>query len=63
MVAIHEISEKQINMLQLYMQTLAVPRQRNTDNKEVIQGNKLFKNIGCESAIYQPTKPESIKLI
>ena len=45
---IQEISEKQINMLQLYMQTLAVPRQRNADNKEVIQGNKLFKNIGCE---------------
>lgn len=44
-----EISDKQINMLQLYMQTLAVPRQRNPDNKDIIQGNKLFKNIGCET--------------
>ena len=44
-----EISEKQINMLQLYMQTLAVPRQRDAQDKEVIQGSKLFTKIGCEN--------------
>ena len=44
-----EISEKQINMLQLYMQTLAVPRQRNAQEKEVLEGGSLFKTIGCES--------------
>ena len=44
-----EISEKQINMLKLYMQTLAVPRQRNTQDKEVIEGGILFTKIGCES--------------
>jgi CxxC motif-containing protein (DUF1111 family) len=44
-----EISEKQINMLQLYMQTLAVPRQRDAQDKEVIKGNKLFIKIGCEN--------------
>ena len=44
-----EISEKQINMLQLYMQTLAVPRQRDAQDKEVINGSKLFIKIGCEN--------------
>jgi CxxC motif-containing protein (DUF1111 family) len=44
-----EISEKQINMLQLYMQTLAVPRQREAQDKEVLKGSKLFAKIGCEN--------------
>ena len=44
-----EISEKQINILQLYMQTLAVPRQRDAQNKDVIKGSKLFTKIGCEN--------------
>ena len=44
-----EISEKQINMLTLYMQTLAVPRQRNSQDKDVIEGGLLFTKIGCES--------------
>ena len=44
-----EISQKQINMLQVYMQTLAVPRQRDVNDKEVIAGSNLFKKIGCEN--------------
>ena len=48
-----EISQKQINMLQLYMQTLAVPRQRDVHDKEVIKGSKLFKKLGVKTAMYQ----------
>ena len=44
-----EISKVQIHRLVVYMQTLAPPRQRNVQNKEVIEGNILFNNIGCNN--------------
>jgi len=42
-----EISNKQIERLLIYMQTLAPPRQRNKTNDAVIKGNHLFLKIGC----------------
>ena len=44
-----EISDEQLHMLQVYMQTLAAPRQRNPQDREIIDGNNLFTNIGCEN--------------
>ena len=44
-----ELTEKQIKRLLLYMQALAVPRQRNTQDKDTRRGEELFKSIGCES--------------
>ena len=44
-----EISENQIERLLVYMQTLAPPRQRNAKEKNVLEGQNLFKKIGCEN--------------
>ena len=43
-----EITEKQVDKLLLYMQTLAVPRQRNSRDKSILKGESLFQSIGCQ---------------
>ena len=43
-----ELSKKQINRLLLYIQTLASPRQRNSEDKNILKGENLFRSIGCE---------------
>ena len=43
-----EISNQQINRLLVYMQTLAAPAQRKKDIEDLIKGENIFKNIGCE---------------
>jgi CxxC motif-containing protein (DUF1111 family) len=42
-----ELSDDQIDRLLLYMQTLAAPRQRDSEDKQIKQGEKLFVSIGC----------------
>ena len=44
-----EISDAQIERLLVYMQTLAPPRQRKAKEENIIQGQNLFKKIGCEN--------------
>lgn len=42
-----EISDENLNDVELYLQTLAVPARRNWDNQLVLEGKELFNNIGC----------------
>jgi CxxC motif-containing protein (DUF1111 family) len=44
-----EVSDKILNFVEFYSQHLAVPIRRNTKDPQVIQGQRLFKEIGCES--------------
>ena len=42
-----EVSDEELNAVAFYCQTLGVPAARNLDNKQVINGSKIFKKIGC----------------
>jgi CxxC motif-containing protein (DUF1111 family) len=42
-----EISDDDLNSLNFYTQTLGVPKKRNSLDLEVINGEKVFKKIGC----------------
>lgn len=44
-----ELSATEIHDLVFYLQTLKAPIQRNTEQKEILSGNAIFKEIGCES--------------
>ncbi|WP_394151829.1 di-heme oxidoredictase family protein [Vibrio maritimus] len=44
-----EVSDKILNFVEFYTQHLAVPQRRNIDNTEVLQGEALFKKVGCEN--------------
>ncbi|MEM6734974.1 MAG: di-heme oxidoredictase family protein [Bacteroidota bacterium] len=44
-----EISDKQLERITLYVQTLAIPAKRNTDKPQYLKGRTLFYDIGCES--------------
>lgn len=44
-----EISDKQLDRITLYVQTLAIPAKRNVDEPEYLKGRSLFYEIGCES--------------
>jgi len=48
-VADPEVSKSFVSSLVFYMRTLKAPTRRNTDNADVIEGERLFKNIGCTS--------------
>ncbi|WP_375579747.1 di-heme oxidoredictase family protein [Marivirga tractuosa] len=49
-----EISDDILDRVTLYSQVLAVPKRRNTDNKNIIKGEQLFSEIGC-SACHNPS--------
>lgn len=49
-----EISTKQIDRLLLYLRTLAPPRQRNIENKNILKGENLFYELGCHKC-HSPT--------
>ncbi len=49
-----EISDEFLAKLVIYMQTLAVPRQRNETNPQVIRGEAVFRDAGC-AACHIPT--------
>lgn len=53
-VADPEVSASFVNSLVFYMRTLKVPPRRNTDDADVIEGEKLFDQIGCSSC-HKPT--------
>ncbi|TAH25327.1 MAG: thiol oxidoreductase [Cytophagales bacterium] len=64
-----EISNKTIDEVTFYCQTLAVPARRNFKNPDVIEGKQLFTKIGCEkchhaeyktSAFHSPSVLSSI---
>lgn len=44
-----EIPTSTINDVVFYLQTLKAPIQRNQDDPDVIEGKKIFMNIGCSS--------------
>ncbi|GAL22317.1 probable thiol oxidoreductase [Vibrio maritimus] len=44
-----EVSDKILNFVEFYTQHLAVPQRRSIDNPEVLQGEALFKKVGCEN--------------
>lgn len=44
-----EVSDKILNFVEFYSQHLAVPIRRNVQDPQVIKGQQLFKDIGCES--------------
>ncbi|MEM8566085.1 MAG: di-heme oxidoredictase family protein [Bacteroidota bacterium] len=44
-----EISDRQLERITLYVQTLAIPAKRNIDKPEYLTGRTLFNEIGCES--------------
>ncbi|MGL6260410.1 di-heme oxidoreductase family protein [Vibrio sp. WXL103] len=45
----HEVSEKILSFVEFYTQHLAVPKRRNTQDPNVLLGQELFQNTGCES--------------
>ncbi len=45
----HEASEKVLAFVEFYSQHLAVPARRNINDPEVMKGEKLFADIGCQS--------------
>ncbi len=49
-----EISDAFLEKLVLYVQTLAVPRQRNENDPAVMRGESLFRDFGC-AACHMPT--------
>ncbi|WP_070965517.1 di-heme oxidoredictase family protein [Vibrio sonorensis] len=44
-----EVSDNILDFVEFYSQHLAVPSRRNIDAPEVQLGQKIFKNVGCES--------------
>ncbi len=42
-----EVGEKILNLVTFYSQNLAVPKRRNFENSEVLQGKKIFYASGC----------------
>ena len=44
-----EVSDNILDFVEFYSQHLAVPIRRNVDKPAVVQGKKLFKDIGCQS--------------
>lgn len=45
----YEMTEQQMNEVVTYLEFLAVPGRDHLDNPEVVKGEALFKEIGCES--------------
>jgi len=43
-----EANQQVVDLVNLYVKNIAVPRRRNTDDPDVILGEKLFNNIGCQ---------------
>lgn len=44
-----EVSNQTVQNVVLYLRALKAPIQRNANNPDVLAGQKVFKNIGCES--------------
>ncbi|MFA0088302.1 di-heme oxidoredictase family protein [Vibrio sp. 10N.261.51.F12] len=44
-----EVSDKILNFVEFYSQHLAVPSRRNSQDPQVIQGQQVFAQAGCES--------------
>lgn len=51
-----EISNQTVHDVVFYLQTLKAPIQRNKNDAEVINGNQVFVNIGCEKCHTQTLK-------
>jgi len=49
-----EISQDQLDLVEFYLRTLAVPARRDVDDPEVRRGEELFMTIGC-SGCHMPT--------
>jgi CxxC motif-containing protein (DUF1111 family) len=47
-VADPEIPASTVHNVAFYMRTLKAPVRRNTNDKDVIEGEKIFRNIGCD---------------
>jgi CxxC motif-containing protein (DUF1111 family) len=51
-----EVLSQTVHDVVLYLQTLKAPIQRNQNDDEVNEGNKVFKEIGCENCHRQTLK-------
>ncbi len=49
-----EVSIRTINNVVFYLQTLKAPPQRNQNNREVVEGKRIFIRIGC-AGCHRPT--------
>lgn len=50
----YELADTMLQAIAFYIKTLAVPARRNTRDAAVLQGQKLFAQIGCDRC-HQPT--------
>lgn len=55
-----EVSDKILNFVEFYSQHLAVPIRRNVKDPQVIAGQRIFKDIGCESCHQSNIKTANI---
>lgn len=55
-----EVSDKILNFVEFYSQHLAVPIRRNVKDHQVIAGQRIFKDIGCESCHQSNIKTANI---
>ena len=55
-----EVSDKILNFVEFYSQHLAVPIRRNVKDHQVITGQRIFKDIGCESCHQSNIKTANI---
>ncbi|AZL84997.1 thiol oxidoreductase [Aliivibrio salmonicida] len=55
-----EVSDKILNFVEFYSQHLAVPIRRNVKDHQVIVGQRIFKDIGCESCHQSNIKTANI---
>ncbi|MBS3914488.1 MAG: thiol oxidoreductase [Bacteroidetes bacterium] len=56
-----EISESDINAVVFYLQTLKAPIRRNSGDAMNVQGEKIFKQIGCENCHRETLKTTTSK--
>ena len=54
-----EVDDEILQTVGFYVQTLGVPARRNTDNPSVIQGKKIFAEIGCNGCHQAPLRTGS----
>ena len=46
-----EIDQHTLDMVEVYLQTLAVPSRRNYNDADVKRGKEIFKQVGCNSCL------------
>lgn len=58
-----EMTDEFLQKLTLYVQTLAVPAQRNSRDPQIAMGSKVFRSFGCASCHIPTLQTEAAKLV